>query len=105
MMHAKPEMTPPRAGQAGTVSDQVGVELRIEGRVNDLPDLERGAEPMRLLNNLCQAFGLGQPHPLALKRHPQKAGMLKFAKHFVDLLAARFSQVSHENPKISMWQH
>ena len=104
MMHVSPDNFPPRAGQAGSPSDQVGVEAGIVGRVDHLLDLKGGAEPVSLLHDGGQAFGLAEAHLLAFKCHLQKAGMLKFAEHNVDLLAARFKQVSHGNLKISMRQ-
>jgi hypothetical protein len=92
------------AGRDGSCSDQVGVQTRIESRVDDLLDLECGAKPMSLLDKSRLAFGLREAKSLAFDGHLQKAGMLKFAEHYFDLLvAARYPQASHKKVNFSTW--
>lgn len=89
------------ARQSGRGSDQVGVLSGVKDRVDHLLNLEMGAEAVGLFNQGREAFGLRQPKSLAFESHLQKAGMLKFAEHCVDLLAARCPQVSHGNLNFS----
>lgn len=89
----------------GLESDQIRAMFGMKGGMHHLVDHQRSAETAGASIDGGTAFGLGQTFASAFDGHLQKAGVLEFAKHCRDLLAAHLSQVSHKELNVVLWQN